>query len=407
MSNECRCCGGRCGGEQPAELNRRDFMEKLAVGTAALSLAGGLASSRRRRGKGLPNASQALWRANLPGDAASRLSREEPGSGRHAHRRHRHRQHLAGRRGPTGRLANLQQPQRAANPRQFLRRSRAAALGRGGHPRAADQGRRIAAAGGVAQLRRRLSDRPALVPRSGLAGPGGAGSAQPDDPAGCGQLVDPLCDFSAHGQERGDDAGRGDLLRHAAKRGRQRRGGRHSGRAIRRLRRQPQPRGAQHGLDGRGHGQIGRPGRLRAGEGPHGRRAGSARPGAVLAGRTVGPDGRAGRVAGADCRRGRRRAGGRRRARFLPGRRRARAPKCATSPPWPRSSRISKRRPTKAGRSPARPLARALPTAPKPGSSRSAALRAAGWSIRSKAAISPKARPPRSPSPSSGATSAS
>ena len=45
MPNECRCCGGRCGVQPLAELSRREFMEKLALGTAALSLAGGLASS--------------------------------------------------------------------------------------------------------------------------------------------------------------------------------------------------------------------------------------------------------------------------------------------------------------------------------------------------------------------------
>ena len=40
MSNECRCCGGRCGVRPSAELSRRDFMEKLAMGTAAMALAG-------------------------------------------------------------------------------------------------------------------------------------------------------------------------------------------------------------------------------------------------------------------------------------------------------------------------------------------------------------------------------
>lgn len=44
MSNECRCCGGRCNVQPSAELSRRDFMEKLAAGTAAMALAGDAAA---------------------------------------------------------------------------------------------------------------------------------------------------------------------------------------------------------------------------------------------------------------------------------------------------------------------------------------------------------------------------
>ncbi len=126
----------------------------------------------------------------------------------------------------------------------------------------------------------------------------------------------PCAIFQSHGEERGGDAGRGDVVCHAPKRGRQRRVGRHSRRTIRRVWREPQPRGPQPCLDGRGHGQVGRPHRLRTREGPHGRRPRSARPGAVLAGRTAGPDGRAGRAAGPDCRRRWRRAGRWRRGRI-------------------------------------------------------------------------------------------
>jgi uncharacterized protein (DUF608 family) len=43
MANECRCCGGRCGEVKPIELNRRDFLEKLAAGAAALTVAGQMA----------------------------------------------------------------------------------------------------------------------------------------------------------------------------------------------------------------------------------------------------------------------------------------------------------------------------------------------------------------------------
>jgi len=42
MSGECRCCGGRCGEQPLVELSRRDFLEKLAAGTAALAMAGPL-----------------------------------------------------------------------------------------------------------------------------------------------------------------------------------------------------------------------------------------------------------------------------------------------------------------------------------------------------------------------------
>src|SRR5215470_14909528 len=42
MSDESRCCGGRCCSTTPIDLNRRDFMEKIAVGTAALAVIGDL-----------------------------------------------------------------------------------------------------------------------------------------------------------------------------------------------------------------------------------------------------------------------------------------------------------------------------------------------------------------------------
>ena len=43
MSRDCGCCGGRCGDPVPLELSRRDFLGKLAVGTATLALADTLA----------------------------------------------------------------------------------------------------------------------------------------------------------------------------------------------------------------------------------------------------------------------------------------------------------------------------------------------------------------------------
>ncbi len=39
-SNEGRCCGGRCHVAQPIELSRREFLARVAAGTAALTMAG-------------------------------------------------------------------------------------------------------------------------------------------------------------------------------------------------------------------------------------------------------------------------------------------------------------------------------------------------------------------------------
>ncbi len=43
MSDDCRCCGGRCGGAELVELSRRDFIEKLAAGATGVALGGELA----------------------------------------------------------------------------------------------------------------------------------------------------------------------------------------------------------------------------------------------------------------------------------------------------------------------------------------------------------------------------
>ena len=40
MADEGRCCGGRCCDSTPVDLNRRDFIEKIAVGSAALAVLG-------------------------------------------------------------------------------------------------------------------------------------------------------------------------------------------------------------------------------------------------------------------------------------------------------------------------------------------------------------------------------
>src|SRR5437764_1050593 len=45
MADEGRCCGGRCCDSAPADLNRRDFIEKIAIGTAALAVLGEFGSA--------------------------------------------------------------------------------------------------------------------------------------------------------------------------------------------------------------------------------------------------------------------------------------------------------------------------------------------------------------------------
>jgi non-lysosomal glucosylceramidase len=45
VAEESRCCGGRCCTTQPIDLNRRDFMEKVAAGAAALAVIGDIASA--------------------------------------------------------------------------------------------------------------------------------------------------------------------------------------------------------------------------------------------------------------------------------------------------------------------------------------------------------------------------
>ena len=173
-----------------------------------------------------------------------RLSRPAPGGGGDAHRRHRHRQHLAGRARPLERLADLQQPERDADSRQLFRRLRPHRQRPGRHPVAANRGRGSAASGPGDRVRGRLSDRPAEVPRRRTAGPNYAGRLQPADPAGHGQFQHSLRDLSAHGAQHGPAAGGRDPVGDAAKRGRQPGGRRHSRRAVRRLRRQSQPRGS-------------------------------------------------------------------------------------------------------------------------------------------------------------------
>ncbi len=195
------------------------------------------------------------------------------------------------------------------------------------------------------------------------AGRGATGSLQPDDPVGYGQLVDPLRHFPPHGTQSGPDGGRGGPVGLAAKRRRQPGGRRHPRSSLRRLRRQSQPGAPRRGPRGRGHGAIAR---SRAAGPIKVRQAGGQEVGGPemvwLAG-AAGLDRRDGRHSGPRRPKRRRRADRRRHAGFPAVDRRAARPSTWTWRPWARSSRTSRRRTTPAGRSPARPLAKAPPTA--------------------------------------------
>ncbi|MGO9112499.1 MAG: GH116 family glycosyl-hydrolase, partial [Thermoguttaceae bacterium] len=66
MASECRCCGGRCGEVKPLELNRRDFLEKLAVGAAAFAAAGQMAWADEGEKLLPPATPQPSWLGRYP-----------------------------------------------------------------------------------------------------------------------------------------------------------------------------------------------------------------------------------------------------------------------------------------------------------------------------------------------------
>ncbi len=66
MASECRCCGGRCGEVKPLELNRRDFLERLAVGAAALAVAGQMAGADEGDKLLPPAMPQSQWLGRYP-----------------------------------------------------------------------------------------------------------------------------------------------------------------------------------------------------------------------------------------------------------------------------------------------------------------------------------------------------
>ena len=66
MTSQCRCCGGRCGEVQPLELNRRDFLEKLAAGAAALAVTGQTAWADEGNALLPPAAPRSPWLGRYP-----------------------------------------------------------------------------------------------------------------------------------------------------------------------------------------------------------------------------------------------------------------------------------------------------------------------------------------------------
>ena len=244
--------------------------------------------------------------AGLRDDAPPSVSRPAPGGGRHAHRRDRHRQYLAGRPRATGRLADLQQLERDADSRQLFCGLRTNGQRSRSDSAAADRSGRAADAGPGDRVRGRLPDRASDVPGRRVAGPGHAGRLQSADPAGHGQFEHPLRDLSAHRPQPEPAAGRGHLPGHAAKRGWQPGGRRHSRGAIWRLRRQSQPRGSPAGHGGGGDGQVAGSGAVGQRDRPLGGWPGGRGAGTAVA----GPPGRVhrpgGGIAGGNRRRRRR-----------------------------------------------------------------------------------------------------
>ena len=246
MASECRCCGGRCGEVQPLELNRRDFLEKLAVGAAALAVTGQMAWADEADKLVPPVAPQSTWLGRYP------LTPPRVYRGKH----------LEAVGMPLGGIGtgsiwldgqgqlgvwqifnNLSEPR---DSRQLLRRQRQAGGGPGGRPRAPDARAKAACGrssrsnyeGGYPIARLTFHD-PALPVEVVLE------AMNPMIPLDTANSSIPCALFRLTAKNPGTHGGRGRLLRHAAKRGRQPRGRRHPRRAVRRLRREPQPRGSR------------------------------------------------------------------------------------------------------------------------------------------------------------------
>ena len=110
MTNDGRCCGGRCGGAEVVSFSRREFLEMLAATTAGLALNSELAGAERGAARpplSLPKAAPAEYPRTPPRSLPGRT----PRSGRHAAGRHRHGQRVAGWPRATGRVADFQQPE--------------------------------------------------------------------------------------------------------------------------------------------------------------------------------------------------------------------------------------------------------------------------------------------------------
>ena len=305
MSNECCCGGGRCGPLALVVLNRRDFMEKLALGSAALALLGESAAAVEEK------ATPSVVAPNLAAHQPYPLTPPRVYQGKNL-------QAVAmplggigtgslwldgqGRLGVWQIFNNLSEPR---IPDSFFAvRARA---GKGAVVTRVLQTteRELATADRVVDLRRRLSDRPTDVPRCGIASRSAAGSAEPADSARRSQFFDSLRPVSPDRPQPWRDESRSGLHRVAAKRGGQRRSWWHSRSSLWRVRTKPKSRSPRRRFDHRRNGEVGRPTGLRTGEDSLGRGRRSRRvrnplaDGSFQSGRrniaTVGADYRGGR----------------------------------------------------------------------------------------------------------------
>ncbi len=201
MSNECRCCGGRCGQEPENQFSRRDFMGMLAASTAALALAGQSAMAADVAGQPpltLPKASgpqvypltparvykgRNLEAVGMPIGGIGTGSIWLDGQGRLAVWQIFN--NLSETHIPDSFFAVRVGDGKGAAVTRVLQTKGEGSLKpvesleyEGGYP--------------IARL---------AFHDAGPARPGAAGSGESDDPAGCGQLIDPLRNLPADGEE--------------------------------------------------------------------------------------------------------------------------------------------------------------------------------------------------------------
>ena len=134
-------CGPEC--DCKGDVNRRDFL-KIGVTTAGLLAGAGVGSRSAEAAEPVTFRRSVGGRRGRSGSssctspAAHRLHRREPAEHHLPARRHRHGHGLAGRLGPAGQLADLQQhPEGLAGRRHVLRRPHRAGRLAADRPRAA------------------------------------------------------------------------------------------------------------------------------------------------------------------------------------------------------------------------------------------------------------------------------